>query len=201
MVARLPASRLRVRSKLGLEDYWEQWHIFVPTAVLYASYIRYCQDHHDRYPQSRELFGKWMKSTGVNPGQMRNQATGEHMVDAVTTDGRTSRIAKLIRPAAPHGYTIGTLDEARQAFVKFSGLDIEWELTNPCHPRQTRDSVERQAAAQKVPRNHRTLILLESNTGKTSGSSRYQAGCPRHRMSSASGGTTVCPGTLSRLPR
>ena len=39
------------------------------------------------------------------------------------------------------------------------------------------------------------------NTGKTPGSSRYQAGCPRHRTSSASGGTTVCPGTLSRLPR
>lgn len=40
-----------------------------------------------------------------------------------------------------------------------------------------------------------------SNTGKTAGSRGYQAGCPRQRTSSDSGGTTRCPGTLSRLPR
>ena len=39
------------------------------------------------------------------------------------------------------------------------------------------------------------------NTGKTAGSRGYQAGCPRQRTSSDSGGTTRCPGTLSRLPR
>jgi hypothetical protein len=40
-----------------------------------------------------------------------------------------------------------------------------------------------------------------SNTGKTPGSRGYQAGCPRQWTSSDSGGTTMCPGTLSRLPR
>ncbi len=39
------------------------------------------------------------------------------------------------------------------------------------------------------------------NTGKTPGSRGYQAGCPRQWTSSDSGGTTMCPGTLSRLPR
>ena len=115
-------------SKLGLEDHWANWHIFLPTEVLYASYIQYCRDHHDRYPQGRELFGKWIKSsTGANAGRMHNQAIGEHIVDAVTTDGRTSRIAELVKSPYPRGYTIGTLDEARKAFSSFSGLDIEWE--------------------------------------------------------------------------
>ena len=39
------------------------------------------------------------------------------------------------------------------------------------------------------------------NTGKTPGRRGYQAGCPRQRTSSARGGTTMCPETLSRLPR
>ena len=39
------------------------------------------------------------------------------------------------------------------------------------------------------------------NTGKTTGSRGYQAGCARQRTSSARGGTTACFGSLSRLPR
>jgi Family of unknown function (DUF5906) len=113
-------------SRLGLEDHWGQWHDFVPTEVLYASYLRYCDREHERHRLSRELFGRWMTSTGANPGRMRNQAIGEHMVDAVT-DGRTSRIAELVMHAFPHGYSIGAVEEARVAFSSFSGLDIEWE--------------------------------------------------------------------------
>jgi hypothetical protein len=125
-------------SKLGLEDHWGQWHDFLPTEVLFASYTRYCRDHHDRHPLGRELFGRWIASTGAIGGQMRNQAIGEHMVDAVT-DGRTTRnaelimhprttrIAELIMHPRPTGYSIGTLDDARTAFSAFSGLTVEWE--------------------------------------------------------------------------
>ena len=45
------------------------------------------------------------------------------------------------------------------------------------------------------------VVAIDSNTGKTPGRRGSQAGCPRHRTSSARGGMTVCPGTLSRLPR
>jgi hypothetical protein len=32
------------KSALGLEDHWQQWHKFLPTEVLFASYERYCRD-------------------------------------------------------------------------------------------------------------------------------------------------------------
>jgi hypothetical protein len=113
-------------SRLGLEHHWQQWHDFLPTEVLYASYAHYCRGRHERHPLSRELFGQWMRTTKAVPGQMRNQATGEHMVDAVT-DGRTSRIAELIMHAKPHGYSIGALDDARLMFCSVTGLNVEWE--------------------------------------------------------------------------
>ena len=39
------------------------------------------------------------------------------------------------------------------------------------------------------------------NTGKTPGGCGRQAGCPRQRIRSGSGGTTSLPGTARRLPR
>ncbi len=66
-------------SKLGFEDYWQKWHVFIPTEVLFNSYTLYCAQHRERHPLSRELLGKWLALTGANDGQMRNQATGEHL--------------------------------------------------------------------------------------------------------------------------
>jgi hypothetical protein len=52
-----------------------------------------------------------------------------------------------------------------------------------------------------VPDQHgRWLMAFLRNTGKTPGIGDRQAGCPRQRISSGSGGTTT-PGTPSRLPR
>jgi hypothetical protein len=44
-------------SKHGLEEYWQQWHAFLGTEVLYASYSAYCRERHERHPLSRELLG------------------------------------------------------------------------------------------------------------------------------------------------
>ena len=49
----------------------------------------------------------------------------------------------------------------------------------------------------RLPRLEKPL----SNRGKTAGSPIDQTSCPRHRMSSGSGGTTGSAGTPSRLPR
>jgi hypothetical protein len=117
-------------SKLGLEDDWQQWHEFLATEVLFASYTRYCRDHHERYPLTRELFGKFMASTGAKQQRKRNQPVGEHMVEAFS-DGHTSRVAELVRHPHPLGYTLGTLADARQAFTEQTGLKIEWEPEEP----------------------------------------------------------------------
>jgi len=45
------------------------------------------------------------------------------------------------------------------------------------------------------------LAIGLGNTGKTPGGRRGQAGCPRQRISSGSGGTTTASGAPSRLPR
>jgi hypothetical protein len=113
-------------SRLGLEAHWQKWHVFLPTEVLFASYTRYCERHHERYPLSRELFGRWMASNGAKSCQKRNQAIGEHMVDVVT-NRHSSRVAELVMSAKPHGYSIGLLVKARASIASFTGLGIEWK--------------------------------------------------------------------------
>jgi Family of unknown function (DUF5906) len=119
-------------SRHGLEDHWQQWHDFLPTEALYTSYSRYAEARRERHPLSRELFGRWMATTGANPGRMRDQAVGEHLIDVTDTDAsgheRSRRVADLIRQSRPYGYTLGTLDCARSAFTCFTGLDIGWEV-------------------------------------------------------------------------
>jgi hypothetical protein len=57
------------------------------------------------------------------------------------------------------------------------------------------------ATGEAIKINARKKIAFRRNTGKTPGSSLYQAGCPRYRTRSGRGGTTIWRGTLSRLPR
>jgi len=121
-------------SRLGLEDHWQQWHNFLPTEVLFTSYIRYAEAHRERHPLSREIFGRWLTSTGANPGRMSDQAIGEHLIDVSETDAagheRSRRVTELIRHDRPYGYSIGGLDDARSEFERFTGLDIDWEGTD-----------------------------------------------------------------------
>jgi hypothetical protein len=116
-------------SKLGLEEHWQKWHPFLSTEVLFESYSRYCHEHHERHPLHRELFGLWLKDSGAKAAQPRNQPVGEHLTDVTTTQGHrshTARVAKLILGQKPHGYRLGTLDSARRAFCKASGLVVDW---------------------------------------------------------------------------
>ena len=48
------------RSKLGLEDYFAEWHEEISTEVLYDSYSAFAQHARERHPLSREAFGKFM---------------------------------------------------------------------------------------------------------------------------------------------
>jgi phage/plasmid-associated DNA primase len=115
-------------SRLGLEDHWQKWHDFLTTEVLFVSYTQYCREHGERHPLSRELFGRWMASIGAKRERRRNQAVGEHLVEA-TVDGRSFRIPELNKHDFPTGYAFGTLDEARAAFCSWSGLKVEWDAS------------------------------------------------------------------------
>jgi Family of unknown function (DUF5906) len=112
-------------SRLGLEAEWQQWHEFLSTDVLYASYLVFAEKRRERRPLSRELFGRWMKKSGAQPMRPDGwHAVGEHIVD-VETDGRTHRAAELISHERPRGYHLGSLDATRTDFVKTVG-EIDW---------------------------------------------------------------------------
>jgi hypothetical protein len=110
-------------SKFGLEEHWQQWHAFLATEVLYASYTAYCHDRHERHPLSRELLGGWFADAGAKQGRRRNQPVGEHIVDKEKGGGR---VAELIKHPHPYGYNVGPLASARAAFCRWTGLEVDW---------------------------------------------------------------------------
>jgi hypothetical protein len=118
-------------STLGLEDTFAQWHDFIATTLLYASYEKFCREHHERRPLTRERLGAWFTNTiGAKASRRRNQPIGEHMTDAQTTNlfsGIThhGRVAEVII-GFPCGYELGSLDEARTQFCKITGLNPVW---------------------------------------------------------------------------
>ena len=67
-----------------------------------------------------------MVSSGAKPARRHKQAVGEHMVDATTTDGRTSRIAEPVIHPFPTGYNLGDLADARDAFSFATELRVDW---------------------------------------------------------------------------
>jgi hypothetical protein len=100
-------------SKLGLEKHWQQWHEFLPTEVLFASYTAYCGQQHERHPLNRELFGKWLRTNkaAVKEERKHNQAIGEHLIS--TGFGREAEL--IIKPRA-YGYVLGV--ERRAAEIQ-----------------------------------------------------------------------------------
>jgi hypothetical protein len=115
------------RSRLGLEEYFGQWHDEVATEVLFESYTDYAQKQRDRHPLSREHFGKKMVSFGAKPTRPRDMVVGEHMADVENPYGGTSRKAELIRHPRPSAYHLGSLEQARMVFVVITGLEIDWQ--------------------------------------------------------------------------
>jgi hypothetical protein len=110
-------------SKCGLEEDWQQWHAFLPTEVLYASYSAYCRDRHERHPLSRELLGGWFTDAGAKQGRRRNRPVGEHII---VDKERGGRIAELITHPHPYGYNVGALASARAAFCRWTALEVDW---------------------------------------------------------------------------
>ena len=78
---------------------------------------------------SREAFGRFMtKMAGEGSGcRLTNAPVGEHIVDVDVSFGVTVRKAQPHLKSRPPGYGVGTLDVAREAFEKATGLSVNWD--------------------------------------------------------------------------
>jgi hypothetical protein len=114
------------RSRLGLEALFTQWHNEVSTELLFASYTEFAERHHERHPMSRETMGRFLRRMGAKPKRLNRSPIGEHLTDEVDPFGRTHRVAKPFENPRPMGYSLGTLELARQGFTEATGLHIEW---------------------------------------------------------------------------
>jgi hypothetical protein len=115
------------RSKLGLEEFFHEWHNEVTTELLFASYSEYSHRARDRHPMSREAFGRFMKDLGCRPSRPTNAVIGEHIADVMLVDGGTQRRAVVARQPRPPAYNIGSLSEARHAFSASTNLSVDWD--------------------------------------------------------------------------
>jgi hypothetical protein len=115
------------KSKLGLEDYFGEWHETITTEVLFTSYTEFAKAKNERHPMSREFFGQFMVKMGGEYTQPRNAVVGEHITDATTGFGNTSRQCALVRKDRATGYKLRTLQQARAAFFDATNLPVEWE--------------------------------------------------------------------------
>jgi hypothetical protein len=115
------------KSKLGLEEYFSQWHDVVATEILFISYEDYAKGRHERHPMSRETFGRFMReTTGGKSTRPAKVVTGEHMTDVANSFGGTSRKAAVVEQERATAYHLGDINIAREAFCRKTGLPSEW---------------------------------------------------------------------------
>src|SRR5262249_36543398 len=86
------------KSALGLEDHWQQWHKFLPTEVLFASYERYAANTANGTAQPSAV---WPVDAPTFGGRNHNNPP---------RGSRTSRVAELIKHPRPPGYRLGALN-------------------------------------------------------------------------------------------
>jgi hypothetical protein len=114
------------QSKLGLEDYFAEWHDEAATDLLVASYQEFAKNRHERFPLSREALGTFLQNLGT-PCRPRHIVVGEHLVVLMSDDDHVRREAQTDRRDSAYGYQFGSLENARAAFASFTRLTIEWE--------------------------------------------------------------------------
>jgi Family of unknown function (DUF5906)/Primase C terminal 2 (PriCT-2) len=115
------------QSQLGLEELFGKWHEVVSTELLFTSYTKYARAHGERRLMSREALGKFMRRMMGRARRPSDAYVGEHLVDEFNGVGGTQRKAKPITKARPPAFALGTIEGARDAFSKVTGLAIEWE--------------------------------------------------------------------------
>jgi hypothetical protein len=84
----------------------------------------------ERRPMSRIAFGEWFApmTAGAKRLPVADSVIGEHRTDVQVGGGVTGLHAELVRrKGRAWGYALGTLETARLAFIKVTGLTtITW---------------------------------------------------------------------------
>ena len=107
------------RSRLGLDDWFGQWHDALATEVLFDSYMAFARERHDRHPLDREAFGSFMVRMKAKAARPRNAVIGERL--------GAGREPELIRKDRAYGYHLGELSSARSGFIAATNLPVHWE--------------------------------------------------------------------------
>ena len=116
------------QSRLGIDDQVSIWMSSISTQLLALSYAEFAKSRGERRPLSREALGAFFKANlQATPVRLRNAIAGEALMDVDNIHGGTSRKAKPIRHPRPPGYVVGDLEQAREAFIHYTGLRMEWD--------------------------------------------------------------------------
>jgi hypothetical protein len=96
------------QSRLGLEEYFGQWHETVTTELLFVSYGAFAKERGERRPRTREDLGRFLKGIGARPARLREAMVGEHITDVSGMYGSTRKAATRTDPRPP-GYHLACI--------------------------------------------------------------------------------------------
>lgn len=109
-----------LESQCGLSYEFRKWIKTVTTDLLYESYIQFAKAKHEKRPLSRAWFGRWFTGTLKIKGA---RPIGCH---AVGEERGEKGVGRIIYKKHPTCYVLGTLKQARDAFLEKTGLQIAW---------------------------------------------------------------------------
>jgi hypothetical protein len=110
-----------LRSRHGVPEFGA-WHEFYSTELLHRSYQQWCGDTRVLHPSAREALGARMRAI-YSPARPR----GDQVIGELETwpPGKT-QADLVVKSDRPPGYSLGTLDEARDRFSAVRGVAGDW---------------------------------------------------------------------------
>src|SRR3954468_13556456 len=100
------------------------WDAFVATELLYRSYLQWCLETRESQPMGREQLGVMM-----NGLYKSCRPRGSHPVYEIEIIGPIKKEPAVLQER-PHGYIVGTLDQARAVFIKETKIPVDWGSDN-----------------------------------------------------------------------
>jgi len=110
-----------LKSRYGQVNTLEIWHENVATEMLFEAYSLFAGIKNNKYPLSRETFGKFISKMG---SKRYFQSKGILIMGEIMRNGETV-VIKNTKPT--RGYHFGSLKNARENFCNLTQLQIEWD--------------------------------------------------------------------------
>jgi hypothetical protein len=116
------------QSRLGLDEYFRQWHDKIAADLMHESYSNFARQRREPYPLSRETLGRFLRQMGYRRCQPTNLVVSEHITDVLDAQGHPTgrKAAALFSKKRGEGYRLGSLSHARRMFAKATGLAVDW---------------------------------------------------------------------------